>query len=1046
MSEPFRTATFRTATGGRIDRSRPLRFSFDGVSYTGLAGDTLASALLANGVHLMGRSFKYHRPRGVLAAGAEEPNALVTVLRDQARYTPNLRATQVELYDGLTAVSQNRWPSLGFDVGAINDLLSPLFPAGFYYKTFMWPRRAWKMLYEPTIRAAAGLGRSPAHADPDRYANRYAHCDVLVVGGGPSGIAAAQAAAAAGARVILCDEQSQFGGSLLAEPNSSTNAAGGTWLARNLESLRGNARVTLLPRSTAFGYFPHNLVAINQRVTEHLSHPGSDQPRERCWQVRAREVVLATGAIERPLVFPGNDRPGIMLASAARSFLNRYAVIAGRRAVLITACDEGYRSALELHQAGVAIAMIGDLRVQADGPYAESARSAGLPLQTQCTVLGTRGRLRVSAVRLARLDAERRMIGSVVTHACDLLLMSGGFTPSVHLHSQSRGKLAWDDTVQCYIPAQPAERTRSAGACRGVFAPAAVQGDGAAAGAAAARDAAARDSSSTAPSPAPHPAPGAAAVPAAGTEAAPPACDPAMAGFAGALPQPWARPLAQRQAQPGAKAFVDWQNDVTTRDLALATREGFVSVEHIKRYTTTGMATDQGKTSNINALGFVAQRLDKAIAEVGLTTFRMPYTPVSFGSLAGFARGELFDPVRTTPIHDWAARHGAVFEDVSLWKRARYFPSPGEDMHGAVARECRAVRTACGIFDASTLGKIEVVGPDAVTFMNRLYANAWNSLAVGRCRYGVLLREDGFLLDDGVVARTAEHRLHVTTTTGGAARVLALMEDYLQTEWRDLTVWLTSTTEQWAVIALQGPQSRRALQGLVEDIDLSPAALPHMSVARGRICGVPALLFRVSFTGELGFEVNVPADYALDVWESICEAGAPFGITPYGTEAMHVLRAEKGYIIVGQETDGTVTPDDVGLGWAIGRNKPDFVGKRSLARPAMSATDRKQLVGLLTADPRLVLEEGSQVMAPEQPHAPARQLQQSGTSERRRSIGHVTSSYYSPALERSIALALVAGGRARMGQTLSVPASDGEVPVTVSASVFYDPKGERLNG
>jgi sarcosine oxidase, subunit alpha len=1029
VSGAFGTATFRTSTGGRIDRSRPLRFSFDGISYTGFAGDTLASGLLANGVHLMGRSFKYHRPRGLLAAGAEEPNALVTVLRDQARYTPNLRATQVELYDGLTAHSQNRWPSLGFDVGAINDLLSPLFPAGFYYKTFMWPRRAWKSLYEPYIRAAAGLGRAPALADPDRYANRYAHCDVLVVGGGPAGLSAAQAAAAAGARVILCDEQAQFGGSLLADANTAASAAsaatavGAAWLARTLESLRGNARVTLLARSTAFGYFPHNLVAINQRVTEHLAHPASEQPRERCWQVRAREVVLATGAIERPLVFPGNDRPGIMLASAARVLLNRYAVIPGRRALLITACDEAYRTALELHQAGVTIVLIGDLRAHAEGPWAEAARSAGLPLLTQCTVLGTRGRLRVSAVRVARLDADRRMLGREQTLACDLLLMSGGFTPSVHLHSQSRGKLAWDDSVQGYIPAQPAERTRSAGACRGVFARPAVLDDGAAAGGAAAHDAAARDLGSTSPGPTP--------------QVATPARDPAMAGFAGALPQPWAKP----HAQPGAKAFVDWQNDVTTRDLALATREGFVSIEHIKRYTTTGMATDQGKTSNLNALGFVSQRLDKAIAEVGLTTFRMPYTPVSFGSFAGFARGELFDPVRTTPIHDWAARHGAVFEDVSLWKRARYFPAAGEDMHAAVARECRGVRAACGVFDASTLGKIEVVGPDAVSFMNRLYANAWNSLAVGRCRYGVLLREDGFLLDDGVVARTAEDRLHVTTTTGGAARVLAMMEDYLQTEWRELRVWLTSTTEQWAVIALQGPLSRHVLQGLVEDIDLSAAALPHMSVARGRICGLPMLLFRVSFTGELGFEINVPSDFALDVWEAICQAGASHGITPYGTEAMHVLRAEKGYIIIGQETDGTVTPDDVGLGWAIGRNKPDFVGKRSLARPAMGAADRKQLVGLLTTDPGLVLEEGSQVMAPEQPHAPP-----PGSSVRTRSIGHVTSSYYSPALERSIALALVAGGRARIGQTLSVPGIAGEMPVTVSSSVFYDPKGERLNG
>ncbi len=791
------TQKHRATSGGRVDRARALRFSFDGRAYSGLQGDTLASALLANGVHLLGRSFKYHRPRGILAAGAEEPSALVTLRRDAARCTPNLRATQIELYDGLQVYSQNRWPSLAFDVGAVNDLLSPLFPAGFYYKTFMWPRRAWQALYEPYIRSAAGLGRAPEHADPDRYAQRYAHCDVLVVGAGPSGLAAAQAAADSGARVILCDEQAQLGGSLLSEPADEPNPAlagesAATWLAHSLDALRRNSRVTLLPRTTAFGYFAHNLVALNQRLSEHLANPAAGQARERCWQVRAREVVLATGAIERPLVFPGNDRPGIMLATAARSYLNRYAVLAGTRAVLITACDEAYRVALELHQAGVAIAMVGDVRSRADGAWPEAARRAGLPVQTQTTVLGTHGRLRVNAVRLARLDAQRRVIGGVQTHACDLLLMSGGFTPSVHLHSQSRGKLAWDDTVQSFIPAQAAERVRSAGACRGVFSVAAARADGAAAGAAAARDA------------------GFAGNAAASTPG--PERDGAMAGYAGALPLP--------PGSSGSKAFVDWQNDVTTRDLALATREGFVSIEHIKRYTTAGMATDQGKTSNLNALGFVAHQLDKAIAEVGLTTFRMPYTPVTFGSFAGFARGELFDPVRTTPIHEWAAAAGAVFEDVGLWKRARYFPRGGEDMHAAVARECRSVRNACGIFDASTLGKIEVAGPDALTFMNGMYANSWNTLAVGRCRYGVLLREDGFVLDDGVVARTAQDRFHATTTTGGAARVLALMEDYLQTEWPQLRVWLTSTSEQWAVIALQGPQSRRVLQGLVEGIDL----------------------------------------------------------------------------------------------------------------------------------------------------------------------------------------------------------------------------------
>jgi sarcosine oxidase subunit alpha len=501
----------------------------------------------------------------------------------------------------------------------------------------------------------------------------------------------------------------------------------------------------------------------------------------------------------------------------------------------------------------------------------------------------------------------------------------------------------------------------------------------------------------------------------------------ATGGYVGALPQPG--------GSVGVKAFVDWQNDVTTKDLVLATREGFRSIEHVKRYTTAGMATDQGKTSNINALGIVSRELGKAPPEVGLTTFRMPFTPVTFGSFAGFSRGELFDPIRTTPMHDWAARNSAVFEDVGLWKRARYFPLKGEDMHASVARECAAVRKSCGIFDASTLGKIEVVGKDAVTFMNRLYVNAWNSLAVGRCRYGILLRDDGFIFDDGVVARTAEDRFHVTTTTGGAARVLALMEDYLQTEWPDLKVWLTSTTEQWAVIAVQGPQSRRVLEGLVEGIDIAARAFPHMSVARGRICGVPMLLFRVSFTGELGFEVNVPADFGLPVWEAIHEAGREHGITPYGTETMHVLRAEKGYLIVGQDTDGTITPDDAGVSWAIGKSKPDFVGKRSLQRPAMTSPERKQLVGLLTTDPKVVLEEGAQVMEDRQQRA----------SGQARPLGHVTSSYHSVTLGRSIALALVSGGRARAGQTLYIPMPEGDVPVQVASPVFYDSEGARLN-
>jgi sarcosine oxidase, subunit alpha len=1012
VNEPF-----RSSAGGRIDRARVLHFSFDGRAYTGVAGDTLASALLANGVHLFGRSFKYHRPRGLLAAGAEEPSALVAVRRDAARYTPNLRATQIELYEGLEAHSQNRWPSLALDFGAINDLLSPFIPAGFYYKTFMWPRRAWRSLYEPRIRAAAGLGRAPPLPDPDRYAARYAHCDVLIVGAGPAGLAAAAAAASSGARVMVCDEQNELGGSLLADSSRTAPIIDGRpaarWLNDTLADLAAR-QVTLLPRTTAFGYFPHNLVALNERLTDHLPAPAALVPRERQWQVRAREVVLATGAIERPLVFPGNDRPGIMLAGAARTWLNRYGVLPGTRAVLVTASDDAYEAALDLQHSGVGIALIAEVRDAAPAGLADLARAAGIPVLTAATVLGTSGRRRVNAVRVARI--RQGQVSEARTLRCDLVLMSGGFTPSVHLFSQSRGTLAWDDALRTFLPAVSAERARSAGACRGVFEFAAALADGAAAGAAAAREATAPGREGVCPA--------GALGRATGPRTAGGATDGGAGGFAGALPQP------QRAR---GKAFVDWQNDVTTRDLALATREGFRSIEHVKRYTTTGMATDQGKTSNLNALSIVSSALGKAIPEMGLTTFRMPYTPVSFGSFAGAARGELFDPVRTTPMHAWATTNGAVFEDVGLWKRARHFPRTGEDIHAAVNRECLTVRNACGIFDASTLGKIEVVGKDAVTFMNRLYVNAWSSLAVGRCRYGVLLRDDGFVYDDGVVARVAEDRFHVTTTTGGAPRVLAMMEDYLQTEWSQLSLWLTSTTEQWAVIAVQGPKARQVLENLV-DADMSAQALPHMSVVSGRICGVPMRLFRVSFSGELGFEVNVPADFGAAVWEAIWEAGQAHGMTPYGTETMHVLRAEKGYIIVGQDTDGTVTPDDAGLGWAIGKNKPDFVGKRSLQRPAMTSPDRRQLVGLLTENPRVVLEEGAQLMA--QPGAPVPT----------RPVGFVSSSYYSATLGRSIALALVTGGRARSGQTLYAPMPEGDVPVQITSPVFYDPKGERLNG
>jgi sarcosine oxidase subunit alpha len=982
---------------GRIDAARPVRFTFDGRTIEGRQGDTVASALLANGIHLVGRGFKYHRPRGVVSAGSEEPNALVGTSRGPGRSEPNTRATMQEIHARLTVESQNRWPSLAFDFGAINDRLGALFSAGFYYKTFMWPRSFWDRVYEPVIRRAAGLGRSPTEPDPDHYASRYLHCDVLVVGGGPAGLAAALTAARAGKQVVLVDEHAEIGGTLLSHPAVRIDGqAAWDWLASALGELDAMPNVRLMPRTTAIGYYHQNMVGLCQRVTDHLDAPHPDAPRERLWRVRAGQVVLAQGAIEKPLVFDGNDRPGVMLSGAAQTYLHRFGVKVGTRAVVVTTHDSAWATAFDLAESGMQVAAIADLRTDLPAALLERARSLGIEPLTGHTVTGTSGRLRVRSVRVNPVSGDQ--VGQGREISCDVVLMCGGWTPSLHLFSHTQGKLAWDAEAGAFLPDRKTEQCHIAGAGRGLWGIAAALEDGATAGALASEG-----SGATYRVEGDHTGSGVVV-----------------------------REMPTDRDASRAKAFIDFQNDVTAKDIRLAVREGMRSIEHVKRYTTNGMATDQGKLSNINGLMIAADALGKAAPEVGLTTFRPPYSPTTFGALAGYHKGGHFEVTRKTPIDPWAEAQGAVFEPVSLWRRARYFPGPGEDMHAAVNRECRAVRQAVGIFDASTLGKIEVVGPDAATFLERMYTNPWAKLAPGRCRYGLLLGEDGFIRDDGVIGRLAADRFHVTTTTGGAARVLNMMEDYLQTEWPDLDVWLTSTTEHWSVVALQGPNARKLLEPFVEGIDLSDAALPHMAVTECTVAGFPARLFRVSFTGELGFEVNVPARHGRALWEMLWQAGQAHGITAYGTETMHVLRAEKGFIIVGQDTDGTVTPLDAGLGWAIGKQKPDFVGKRSLSRPDMVAPGRKQLVGLLTADPKVVLEEGAQVVAdPAQP-VPMTML------------GHVTSSYWSEALGRSIAMALVSGGFDRMGSTLYVPMETGAVAATVTGTNFHDPDGQRL--
>ena len=951
----------RLDAGGRVDRGRPLSFTFDGRSYRGFAGDTLASALLANGVHLVGRSFKYHRPRGIMTAGAEEPSALIQLERPGGRSDPNLRATEIELYDGLTAMSQNRWPSLGFDIGAANDLLSPFLPAGFYYKTFLWPASWWTSVYEPFIRRAAGLGRAPTRPDPDRYLHRHAHCDVLVVGAGPAGLMAALAAGRSGARVILVEREAELGGSLLSESGTLADfdgRAGDAWLKLVEAELAGLPEVTILRRTSAFGYLDHNYLALLERVADHLPLPAPNQPRQRLWRVRAKQVVLCAGSIERPLVFHGNDRPGVMLASAARTYLNRFAVRPGSRAVVFTNNDSAYAAALDLAHAGVAIEAIVDLRARTDGALPAAAAAAGLPIRRGSAVVGTDGRLRVSRVWVSPMQADgSRVPGEPSGLRCDCLLISGGWNPTVHLFSQSRGKLRFDGDAAAFVPNQSFQPERSAGACNGAFALAACFAEGARAGAEAAREA--------------------------GFKASEPAVPPVREPAQEPLQPTWAVP--SHVAPSRAKAFVDFQNDVTAKDLGLAVREGFQSIEHVKRYTTTGMGTDQGKTSNVNALAIVADKRGIPIEAVGTTTFRMPYTPVAFGALAGPHGGELFDPIRRTPSHEWATAQGAVFEDVGNWKRARYFPHAGEDMHAAVQRECLAVRQGVGLFDASTLGKIDLQGRDSAEFLNRVYTNAWAKLEVGRCRYGLMLRDDGMVFDDGVTARLGPGHFHMTTTTGGAARVMAWLEEWLQTEWPQLEVYCTSVTEQWAAVAVVGPKAREVLRAAGTDLDLANEALPHLAFKEGRVAGIPARVFRISFSGEIAYEVNVPWGYGTALWEALWAAGQSFGITAYGTESMHVLRAEKGYIIVGQDTDGTVTPFDLGMDWIVSKAKPDFLGKRGLRQAGVAAEGRKQLVGLLTVDPAEVLEEGAQIVATGQPGTPPVPM-----------IGHVTSSYMSP--------------------------------------------------
>ncbi len=1022
------TQPYRLPEGGRIDRTQPLTFTFNGQAFEGYAGDTLASALLANGVHFVGRSFKYHRPRGITTAGHEEPNALVDLnvaKGEEPLREANVRAPIVELRAGLTAESVNAFPSLKFDLGSLNQAFARFFPAGFYYKTFMGPVAAfWPKVYEPIIRKAAGLGKSATEADPDRYEFQYGHCDVLIAGGGPAGLAAALAAASGDARVILVDDGPSFGGSLLAWPAEINGVSSDAWIAEVTAKLAANPRVRLMNRSSVVSWWDHNFMNVWERCTDHLplGSAAPTQARQKLHRIRAKQVVLAQGAFERPLLFHNNDRPGTLLAHAARTYVTRYGVRLGDAGLFYTNNDVAYADALAMVQAGQPLAAVVDLRAVAEGPNTDAFKATGVPIYANSVIADVRGKQRVQGALVSALSGD----GSALTDAgqelgCDFIAMAGGWSPNVQLHSQSAAKVRWDEDLGAFVPGTPSQvnPSVSVGACKGDFGLGSLLADAFAQGLAAARAAGKTARARKAP------------------QAADLACG----------PHRWLwLPPGKKPYDRGGKFFVDYQNDVKIDDLALAQRESFRSVEHTKRYTTLGMATDQGKTSNINALGALAQITHQDVPAIGTTTFRPPYVPTTFMAYVGREVDDFFDVIRTTPMHAWHVANGAAFEPVGQWNRAWYYPKDGEDMDAAVQREARAVREQVGIIDASTLGKIAVVGPDAGEFLNRIYTNAWKKLPVGKCRYGLMLNEAGMIVDDGVTSRISDTEYHMTTTTGGAAAVMGTMEEYLQTEWPDLQVYLTSITEQWAVAALNGPSARKVLAALTDE-DLSAEALPFMSWKAVTLGGIPARLFRISFTGDLAFEINVPADYGLQLWNLLMTAGQPYGLTPYGTEAMHLLRAEKGFIIVGQETDGSMTPMDLGLDGLVSHKKGDFIGRRSLTRADMDKPDRKQLVGLDTRDPKVVLPEGAQLVFKE--HMPARDQLPAFRPAKQvvKMAGFVSSSYYSPNCQQSIALALVKGGQARMGETLYSPQPDGSViEAVIRDTNFFDPEGGRQRG
>ena len=996
----------RLATGGRLlNKSKAVEFSFNGKRLRGYEGDTLASALLANNQMMVGRSFKYHRPRGVVASGAEEPNALFN-MGEGSKFEPNQRATTTELFDGLKVTSQNHWPTLEFDVGAINTYLARFLPAGFYYKMFIHPRSFWKHIYEPFVRQSAGLGKAPDKElkDADTYEHFYFFADVVVVGGGVAGLQAAKAAAASGKKVLLMEQTAHWGGRAAVDGGTVDGQPVADWIDATVAELEAMENVTLRSRMMASGVYDHGYVLGYERLRDHA--PDEKGPRHRLWRIRAGHIVTATGAIERPLSFAGNDVPGVLLASAVRDYAVNWGVSIGDRTVVVTNNDDAYRTAISLKELGMEVPAIIDARANGGGALADKAREMGIRVENGKAVVKVKGSKRVEGVAIGLQAGEGAVLESI---ACECVAMSGGWSPVVHLWSHCGGKLIWDEADQFFRPdpnraptgddGQPFVTT--AGTASGVLGLGDVLADATKAGAGAA--------GSKAP-----------------TAPAGDARDEAAMEAVWMMPQGASMKLK-------TKMWLDPQNDVKVSDVQLAAREGYESVEHTKRYTTLGMATDQGKLSNINGLAILSGALNQPIPQTGTTTFRPPYTPISMGAIAGEARGDVFQPLRRTPMQDWHDAHNPFYEPVGHWKRPYCYPRAGETNAQAVEREINQTRNSVGMLDASTLGKLIVKGPDAGKFLDMLYTNMMSTLKPGKCRYGLMCSENGFLSDDGVVARIDEDTFLCHTTTGGADRIHAHMEEWLQTEWWDMKVYVANVTEQYAQIAVVGPNARKVLEKL-GGMDVSKDALAFMEWKDGKLGEFDARVYRISFSGELSYEIAVPASQGAAFWDALMAAGEEFGVMPYGTEALHVMRAEKGFIMIGDETDGTVIPQDLMLHWAISKKKEDYLGKRAQERSHMADPNRWKLVGLETVDGS-VLPDGAYAVADGK-----------NANGQRNTQGRVTSSYYSPTLKKGIAMGLVHHGPDRMGEVIDFPKIDGSiVKAKIVDPVFYDKEGAKQN-